>query len=168
MLKKRAIPTMLACTSGLLVLVPVGTVAANRSCDSLLSLRLADATITSAFAVPLGASTFLDNEGAPHQRPLDHSAPAELPTFCRVQATALTEIKIEVWLPASGWNGNFEAIGIGGKAGIIPYANMATALKDGYATASTDTGHNKSQGELCVRRCPKCTRGKTENLTLGA
>jgi feruloyl esterase len=91
-----------------------------------------------------------------------------LPTFCRVQTTALTEIKIEVWLTASGWNGNFEAIGIGGKAGIIPYANMATALKDGYATASTDTGHNKSQGELCVRRCPKCTRGKTENLTLGA
>ena len=78
MLKKRAIPTMLACTSGLLVLVPAGTVAPNRSCDSLLSLKLADATITSALAESQGPSRFLDDEGAPHQRPLEHSAPAEL------------------------------------------------------------------------------------------
>ena len=33
----------------------------------------------------------------------------ELPAFCRVQITVSPAIKMEVWMPASNWNGNFEA-----------------------------------------------------------
>ena len=51
-----------------------------------------------------------------------------------------SDIKIEVWLPASGWNLKFQAVGNGGWAGVISYGAMAEALHDGYATSSTDTG----------------------------
>ena len=45
-----------------------------------------------------------------------------LPAFCRVAATLTptsdSDIKVEVWLPASGWNGKFQAVGNGGWAGV--------------------------------------------------
>src|SRR5262249_21780125 len=70
---------------------------------------------------------------------------ANLPAFCRVAATLTpssdSDIKIEVWLPATGWNGKFQAVGNGGWAGTIPYAALGAALRQGYATAGTDTGH---------------------------
>jgi feruloyl esterase len=52
-----------------------------------------------------------------------------------------SEIKIEVWLSSEGWNGKFQAVGNGNWAGIINYPAMADALAAGYATSSTDTGH---------------------------
>jgi len=74
------------------------------------------------------------------------SAPyKDVPAFCRVAATltpvADSEIKIEVWLPATGWNGKLEAVGNGAWAGSISFSALATALRAGYAGASTDTGH---------------------------
>jgi feruloyl esterase len=68
-----------------------------------------------------------------------------LPAFCRVAATLKptsdSDIKIEVWLPASGWNGKFQAVGNGAFSGAIAYPAMGRALARGYAAASTDTGH---------------------------
>jgi Tannase and feruloyl esterase. len=68
-----------------------------------------------------------------------------LPAFCRVAATLRptsdSDIKIEVWMPASGWNGKFQAVGNGAFNGSIAYPSMMTALARGYATSSTDTGH---------------------------
>src|SRR5262249_3667898 len=83
-----------------------------------------------------------------------------LPAFCRVALTAKpssdSDIKIEVWLPASAqgsgatgsagaagsaWNGKYLAVGNGAWTGNIGYAAMADALRRGYATSSTDTGH---------------------------
>ena len=68
-----------------------------------------------------------------------------LPAFCRVAATltptADSRIRIEVWMPASGWNGKFQAVGNGGWNGNIEYLGLAEALGRGYAAASTDTGH---------------------------
>ena len=70
---------------------------------------------------------------------------ADLPAFCRVAATLTpssdSDIKIEVWLPAANWNGKFQAVGNGAWNGAIGYAAMADALRRGYATSSTDTGH---------------------------
>jgi feruloyl esterase len=48
---------------------------------------------------------------------------------------------MEVLLPSQEWNGKFQAVGNGGWAGTISYAAMASALAEGYATASNDTGH---------------------------
>ncbi len=78
----------------------------------------------------------------------------DLPAFCRVAATLKptedSDIKIEVWLPASGWNHKFQAVGNGGWAGVISYGAMAEALHDGYATSSTDTGHVGATGKFAL------------------
>jgi hypothetical protein len=69
-----------------------------------------------------------------------------LPTFCRIAATLKptsdSDIKIEIWIPVSGLNGKFIAVGNGGWAGAISYADMGVALARGYAVASTNTGHD--------------------------
>jgi hypothetical protein len=54
------------------------------------------------------------------------------------------QINIEVWLPMA-WNERFQAVGGGGYAGGISWPALAGALRDGYATASTDTGHNAAK-----------------------
>ncbi|MCZ6709627.1 MAG: tannase/feruloyl esterase family alpha/beta hydrolase [Gammaproteobacteria bacterium] len=61
--------------------------------------------------------------------------------FCRFSATTAPAVQFEVWLPLEGWNGKYQGVGNGGMAGRIGYASMAAALARGYATASTDTGH---------------------------
>jgi feruloyl esterase len=101
------------------------------SCDSLASLALPDTTITKVESIA-------DGGAAPQGL-------KNLPAFCRVAATLMpstdSDIKIEVWLPASGWNGKYEAVGNGGWSGAISYSAMGEALRRGYATSSTDTGH---------------------------
>jgi hypothetical protein len=111
---------------------------AQRSCESLASLTLTNATIISATSVLAG--TYMP----PHQ-PFEPPPPPNIPAFCRLSGVAKptsdSEIKFEVWLPLSGWNGKFEQVGNGGFAGIIPLARMAEPLARGYATAGTDDGH---------------------------
>ena len=94
-----------------------------------------------------------------------------LPAHCRVAAalkpSSDSDIEMEVWLPAENWNGKFQAVGNGGWAGVISYPAMATALQEGYATASTDTGHkggnalfaHRPSGEADrLRAIAPCTR----------
>ena len=123
--------------------------AAPVSCESLGSMRLPNATVTSADEIAPGAFTLPPPAGSAAVR-----AMAALPSFCRVAATsrptADSDIKIEVWMPASGWNGKFQAVGNGGWAGTIAYTAMAGALTRGYATASTDTGHTTPGASFAV------------------
>jgi len=65
--------------------------------------------------------------------------------FCRVVAVIEKEIHVELWLPTD-WNGKFEGVGNGGFTGAINYPAMGGALDQGYATASTDTGHVTEHG----------------------
>jgi feruloyl esterase len=111
------------------------------ACESLTALKLTNTTITTAETVAAGAFT----APGPAAKGKQNAAFQNLPAFCRVAATLTpatdSEIKIEVWLPQSGWNGNLQSVGNGAWAGTISYPAMATALGAGYATASTDTGH---------------------------
>jgi feruloyl esterase len=112
--------------------------AAQNSCESLVTLALTNTTITSATSVAAGAFKPPAGPGQP--------APTEpLPAFCRVagiaRPTSDSEIRFELWLPASGWNGKYEQVGNGGFAGTIPLSAMASPLLRGYATAGTDDGH---------------------------
>ncbi|HEX5431296.1 MAG TPA: tannase/feruloyl esterase family alpha/beta hydrolase [Bryobacteraceae bacterium] len=123
-------------------------------CANLKSLSLPNATITAAesvaagpyrapgrgpAAVPAGRGR-AGGRGRGPQPP-----PIMLPAHCRVALTLRpstdSDIEMEVWMPASDWNGKFEAVGNGGWAGSITFTAMAAALKEGYATASNDTGH---------------------------
>lgn len=68
-----------------------------------------------------------------------------LPTFCRVAATLkpspASDIRMEMWMPIAGWNGNFRGTSPNGLGGVLNYNAMAVGLTDGFAIASTDTGH---------------------------
>jgi feruloyl esterase len=112
------------------------------SCESLASLALPQATITSAAIVGAGAFTPPNGRGGAGR---GGAVFASLPSFCRVAATLKpssdSDIKVEVWLPASGWNGKLQAVGNGGWAGTISYPALAAAVASGYAGVSTDTGH---------------------------
>src|SRR5204863_8704399 len=92
----------------------VPAAAAAATCESLASLTLPDATIT--FARPIGAGEFTPPAARGGRGP--GAAFKALPAFCRVAATLKptgdSDIKIEVWMPASGWNGKFQAVGNGG------------------------------------------------------
>jgi feruloyl esterase len=110
------------------------------TCESLASLTLPDTTITMAQTVAAGAFTMPGGGFMP--MPV---SPKSLPAFCRVAATLRpsqdSDIKIEVWLPADGWNGKFQGVGNGAWIGAITYPALMEALHKGYAAASTDTGH---------------------------
>jgi tannase/feruloyl esterase len=109
------------------------------TCESLATLALPDTTITLAKPEPSGTFTPSKPVNLPGP-PLDN-----LPTFCRVageiKPTKDSDIRFEVWMPASGWNGKFMGIGNGGWAGGIWYNDMGDALRRGYASASTNAGH---------------------------
>src|SRR5262245_14466024 len=80
--------------------------ASAATCESLASLNLPDATITLAQSVAAGA--FAPAGGGGRGGGANFS---DLPAFCRVTATLKpttdSDINIEVWLPASNWNGKF-------------------------------------------------------------
>jgi feruloyl esterase len=99
--------------------------------------------VTAAQTVAAGA--FSPPPGLPPWMAGDPSFYKMLPAFCRVKVTsqpsADSDIKIEVWLPANGWNGKFRGQGNGGFAGQMDYRGLGLAIQQGYATAATDTGH---------------------------
>lgn len=110
--------------------------AASATCASLKDLKLPHTTIT--LAQEVGAGGFRPS------RPQFKDVPA----FCRVagtiKPTSDSNIRFEVWMPVSGWNGKFDGAGNGGFAGSIQYEQLASAVRMGFATASTDTGHTGS------------------------
>jgi Tannase and feruloyl esterase len=118
------------------------------ACESLSSVALPNTSITVAQMVPAGEFT------QPGTGPAAVQQFSRLPAFCRVAATLRpspdSDIKIEVWLPAPAWNGRFLAVGNGGWAGSISYGALASALQEGYATASTDTGHTGGTGSFAI------------------
>jgi hypothetical protein len=122
-----------------------GEVSAAQPCASLASLKLAGTTITVAESVAAGAFVLPITPGPSGAR----ENFKDLPAFCRVAATIRptrdSDIKVEVWMPAAGWNGKFRGRGNGGFAGSIGYVGLGMALKQGYATAGTDTGHAAPQ-----------------------
>jgi hypothetical protein len=119
-----------------------GVALAQNTCTPLMQSKLAGATITFADIVAAGgfAGPPTPNGGR------DLTAPyKKVPAFCRVvveaKPTADSDIKIEVWMPASGWNGKLQGIGNGGFAGVIDYPELGAGVSKGYATTATDTGH---------------------------
>jgi feruloyl esterase len=77
---------------------------ADRSCESLTSLKLPETTINAAGLVAAGPFA----PPAPPVAGARAGAPLPVPSFCRVQLTVAPQINIEVWLPTTGWNGKFE------------------------------------------------------------
>src|SRR6058998_3774031 len=116
--------------------VPAPAFAAT-PCESLAAALLPGTTAITTQSVPAGSFT-----------PPGSGTLTNLPAFCRVAATlaptSASAIGVEVWMPATTWNGNFRGEGSVGSAGAFSFGAMATALRLGYATMSTDNGHKGS------------------------
>ncbi|MBV8730716.1 MAG: tannase/feruloyl esterase family alpha/beta hydrolase [Acidobacteriia bacterium] len=116
------------------------------SCESLAGLSLPGASITMAQGVAAGGFSIPAGRGG--------GGVSNLPAFCRVTATlkpsADSEIKMELWLPASGWNGKFEANGNGGWNGSISPVTLAGGLTRGYASAMSDLGHEGGSASFAL------------------
>lgn len=116
------------------------------TCEDLSKLTLPDATITLANSEGAGAFTPPNQVGSESSR--------ALPAFCRVAATLKptndSDIKIEVWLPSSNWNGKFQAVGNGAFSGSISYGALMSAVSRGYAASSTDTGHTGGSASFAL------------------
>ena len=115
----------------------------SATCESLATLTLPQAKITLAEIVPAGAFTPPAGRTDPYRN---------VPAFCRVAATLTpssdSDIKVEFWLPTSGWNRKLQVVGNGGWAGVISYSALAEGVRAGYAAASTDTGHSTPGGSF--------------------
>jgi feruloyl esterase len=121
--------------SALIVIVlGAGHAAAGATCEGLANLAFPGATITAAESVPAGTYHAPDGEVF-----------TNMPAFCRVAATLTptsdSDIKVEVWMPNSGWNGQYVGQGNSNIGGLISYSSLAAALQlFGLAAASTDMG----------------------------
>src|SRR5580692_1757854 len=135
-----------------------GAEAPVADCRALAKLALPAATIT--IAEPVGAGEYRMPQAAQgvFSRPGMNIAGSinsgPNPAFCRLAATLKpssdSDIKIEVWLPQAGWNGKLLTAGNFGWAGSLMYGAMLTGLEAGYATASTDTGHDSEGGRFAL------------------
>jgi len=129
---------LVGATMGLFAAVAIASSPAMATpCTNLQSLQLQHTTINSATDNTSG--TFV----APGSAPI-----TGLPAFCRVTATLTpssdSSIKIELWLPESGWNGRFLGTGGGGFQGVINYAELSSGLRAGFAATNTDLGTGSS------------------------
>jgi hypothetical protein len=128
----------IACAVVAAVVLSLIPAAFAANCESLSGLTLADTTITVAKAISAGSF-----------KPESGQAINNLPAFCEIHGvlkpTSVSAIHFEVWLPVTNWNNKLQVVGNGGLAGTISYPAMATALRNGFATASTDTGHTTTE-----------------------
>ncbi|KAH7355600.1 feruloyl esterase B precursor [Pyrenochaeta sp. MPI-SDFR-AT-0127] len=121
----------------------VGAVGALEcSSKSIQSILPSNASVNFALAVPAN-STFQvpkSDTGYP-------TSPVGLPALCavsvQVQSIGNTTFGFGLFLPEN-WNDRFLAVGNGGFAGGINWLDMSPGVRYGFATMSTDTGHNSS------------------------
>lgn len=104
------------------------------------------ATLETVAAVPNGGSY---GEGAADiAYPTN---PTGLPELCavivKVTSSPTTSYRFGLFLPAT-WNSRFFAVGNGGFAGGINWLDMAPGPHYGFATVSTDLGHNSTTADL--------------------
>ena len=141
MTEKRTNRLAFAIRAALVAAAPViaAPAAAQMECTDLAGLDLPNTEITLAERVDAGTFAPAGGGGPGGGQPL------QVPAMCRVAGVVEPAIKFEVWLPeGDAWNGRFQAVGGGGLAGIISYPAMAEAVRGGFASASTDTGHEAS------------------------
>ncbi|NUR25775.1 MAG: tannase/feruloyl esterase family alpha/beta hydrolase [Catenulispora sp.] len=141
--------------------VPVAAAAylpVSASADTYHALNGSTANTTgftcSSFTVPAPEGTIVESVTAanvpagtyqvPGPPPLGGYPVPDVPAHCEVTVTlahpgAGDHAEVQVWLPESGWNGRFQAVG-GAAYQAGDLGAVAGAVKQGYAVASTDAG----------------------------
>jgi feruloyl esterase len=116
------------------------------------------AFVCSVFQIPAPAGTAVESVTAasvpagtfqvPGTPPLGGYPVPDVPAHCEVTVTlthpgAGDHAKVQVWLPQTGWNGRFQAVG-GAAYAAGTIGDVAGAVKQGYAAATTDAGVDTS------------------------
>ncbi|WP_165912284.1 tannase/feruloyl esterase family alpha/beta hydrolase [Novosphingobium sp. PhB165] len=133
---------------------PAAGPAGRSTCAQLAHLAFPDAADVRAEEVAAGSFSAPGGGGRlssiPAMLPSGTAKPIANPAFCRVTASLRpsgdSDIRVEVWLPAQGWNGKFLAVGSFGWGGMIMYGGLLDGLAQGYAVANNDTGHQATLG----------------------
>src|SRR5687767_9759018 len=79
-------------------------------------------------------------------------AAENVPQYCRVDghvAVPGNDVNFRLGLP-NAWNGKYYFVGVGGLGGSI--GNLNAGLTRGYASASTDTGHQSNDPTWTANR----------------
>ncbi|MBG6096793.1 tannase/feruloyl esterase family alpha/beta hydrolase [Nocardioides luteus] len=113
----------------------------------LMPPRDARIVSVSATAKPGGTLTYPPQPGASEPPP----PVTGVPSYCQVDVTlthgtAGDRELIQVWLPTTGWNGRFQALGGSGYLGGDFGPSLPTAVKAGYAVGTTDAGATPTTG----------------------
>lgn len=126
---KIAAYALAASLAGLVLAAPPPAEAGT--CEDLVRFQAKDVTVTAATAVAGGWKS--------PQRMYAGVMPTP---FCRVEGVIEGDIGFEVWLPPKDkWTGRFLGAGVGGNAGVFNHTDMARAAPQGFAAATTDSGH---------------------------
>lgn len=109
--------------------------ASGGACENLAKQTLPDTTAT--MAQSYGAGEFKTAAPAGGPQSALRGDTSQLPAICRVQATVRTssetEVKLELWLPSSGWNGSLMALTFPGFRGSSPERDIVDGVTRGYA-----------------------------------
>ena len=73
-------------------------------------------------------------------------AAGDVPAHCRVRGVIERTIRFEVTMPVEGWQGRLMFYAPGGLAGYI--GNTTILLDEGFAMATTDTGHEGAEPDF--------------------
>ena len=118
-------------------------------CQKLAKASIAGASVTSAEIVAAGRFTPPAANGAAPNAPF-----ADLGSFCRVisrlKGAGTSAVTMEVWLPLTGWNQEFQPAGSSFWGGSIPYARMREILRAGTATGGSNLGITGATGPSFV------------------
>ncbi len=76
-------------------------------------------------------------------------AKGDMPEHCDVRGVIWPEAGFAIKLPAV-WNDRFQMVGNGGTAGTISMGALDNAVRKGFASASTDTGHDAAKEALAT------------------
>ena len=138
--KLRGISRIASAIAMLAIAKPAATFAAVLECERLSQLQLRDVRITATTPIVPSPTWQSPPNFTTQNRPV-----AVGTAFCRVELIIEKEIAAEVWLPPrSAWNGRYLGVGNGGDAGFINYQDLARGIGRGFASASTDTGHQRT------------------------
>src|SRR5262245_28550462 len=117
----RRVSTVVTAATFVALLAAPREAAAMSACERLRALSLPAAAINDARVVAANSAPF-------------DTARAFCRVFVTIAPTPDSDIKAEVWLPVTGWNGKFQGVGNSDAAGVISYDAMIEAIRRGYAT----------------------------------
>lgn len=122
---------------------------ATLNCSTLQAFQIDQGSVSAAEWVAAGEFRPAGSPPSAGDTPF-----STLPEFCRVSMSLHpsddSDIKLELWLPRTNWNGKYMAVGNGAFTGSIRYSSMHDPLRRGYAVSSTDTGHSGNTASFAI------------------